>query len=196
MRDTPDRNSHPASDAGLTILDDRDILALVHTGSRRLDRRIRWRDWRELAASAVVAVWIVPAAFRGPLLSRMGAIVILAGLVLVVFRLLRARRIGGATAVDASLPVAEALRAELRRVDAQIALLESVGWWYVAPLLGGSVLLVVGQSGARAPWLTIGYAAFAALFGWGVIVLNARAVRRALRPKRDELNAFLTQLES
>lgn len=183
------------SDADLTRLDDQDILALVRAGSRRLDRQIRWRDWRELGAGAVVAVLIAPAAFRGRLLGRIGAIVILAGLLLVVFRLWRARR-GGVGSVDPTLPVADSLRAELRRVDAQIALLESVGWWYVAPLLGGSVLLVAGQSIARAPWFVVGYTLCAALIGWGIVVLNARAVRGSLRPKREELNAFLAQLES
>jgi hypothetical protein len=184
------------SDADLTSLDDRDILALVHTGSRRLDRQIRFRDWRELIAGVIVAALIAPAAARGPVLSRIGAIVVLAGVALVMFRLWRAWRPGSASGTDPSLPVSDALRAELRRLDAQIALLESVGWWYVTPLLGGSVLLVAGVHAARAPWFTLAYTIFAALLGWGIIRLNAYAVRHALRPKRDELSALLAQLES
>lgn len=190
------KRAHSTSEADLTVLDDGDILALVHTGSRRLDRQIRFRDWRELIAGVLVAVLIAPAAVRGPILARTGAIVILAGVGFVVFRLWRARRVGGAARMDPTLPVVEALRAELRRVDTQIALLRTVGWWYVAPLLGGSVLLVAGKDTARAPWFTLGYVIFVVLFAWGIIRLNAHAVRHALQPKREELSAFLAQLES
>ena len=180
----------------LTRLDDEDILALVHTRSRRFQRQIRFRDWRELIASAIVAIMIAPAVLRGALLARAGAIVILLGLVFVALRLWRASRLTGPRATDMTLPVTAALHAELRQVDAQIMLLESVGWWYVAPLVGGSLLLVAGSRG-RAGWLfTLGYAIGAALLSWGVIALNRRAVRRVLQPKRNEIVNLLAQIES
>jgi hypothetical protein len=117
---------------------------------------------------------------------------VLAGLVLVMWRLYRARRIGGRGAADPSLPVAEALRAEGRRLDAQISLLESVLWWYVAPLSIGVVLLTVGLRGTS--WFTLAYSVVVALVAWGVVALNLRVVRRDLRPKRAELNALLSEL--
>jgi hypothetical protein len=189
-------SDHPASsnDESLTTLDDRDILAIVQSDARRLDRIIRFRDWRELVAGVVVAVLILPAAIRGPWLTRLGACVILAGLLLIAYRLWHARRVG--SAADPTLPVAEALRTELRRVDAQIALLGSVAWWYVAPLIGGAILMVAGRSASRAPWFLMVYAAAAVLMGWGIIALNSRAVRRVLEPKRRELIDLLAQLES
>lgn len=179
----------------LTTLSDDEILALVQTESHRLDRRIRWRDWREMFASVIVGVVIAPVAMRGPPLARAGAAVILAGLVVVVGRLWLARRAGGRGAADATLSVAEALRAELRRVTVQIALLESVAWWYVLPLMGGSVLMVAGLRRASAPF-TLGYGFVAAVIAWGIIVLNRRAVHRGLAPRRDELTGLLTTLES
>jgi hypothetical protein len=179
----------------LTTLSDDEILALVQTESQRLDRRIRWRDRREMLASVIVAPVIAAAALRGPLLARAGALVILAGIVVVVTRLWLARRAGGRGAADASLSVADALRAELRRVSVQISLLESVAWWYVLPLMGGSVLMVAGLRGASTPF-TIGYALVAAAIAWGIIVLNRHAVHRGLAPRRDELTALLTTLES
>ena len=130
------------------------------------------------------------------MLTRVGALIILAGVGLVGFRLFAARRLTTSRGIDPSLPVANALHVELDRVDAQISLLSGVAWWYVAPLLGGSVLLVAGAHG-RAGWsFTLGYTAFAALLGWGIIVLNHRAVRRTLQPKRKEITALLAQIES
>ena len=179
---------------GLTQLQDDEILALVHTRTRRFRRQIRFRDWRELVASGVVAVMIAPAALRGPVVSRIGAVVILAGIVLVAYRLWRAGRLLKASAFDPALPVAAALRAELAQVDAQITLLDSVGWWYVAPLLGGSIILVAGGRATVA--FAAGYALFAAVLGWGIIALNRRAVRRTLGPRREEIAALLAGIES
>ena len=177
-----------------TQLQDDEILALVHTRTRRFRRQIRFRDWRELVASGVVAVMIAPAAIRGPIVSRLGATIILAGLVVVAYRLRRAGRLLKGGAFDPTLPVAAALQAELAQVDAQITLLDSVGWWYVAPLIGGSIVLVAGGRATVA--FAAGYALFAALLGWGIITLNRRAVRRTLRPRREEVAALLAGIES
>ena len=188
----------PASDTAeeMTRLTDEEILALVETRSQRFQRQIRFRDWRELIAGGVAAVMIAPAVIRGPLLARAGALIILAGVGLVAFRLFAARRLTSPGGVDPALPVANALHVELDRVDAQISLLNGVAWWYVAPLLGGSVLLTAGARGVAGWSFTLGYAVFAALLGWGIIVLNHRAVRRALQPKRKEIMALLAQIES
>jgi hypothetical protein len=176
----------------MMTLGDEDILALVQSGSRKLERQIRRRDWREVVAGIIAGVIIAPGAFRGPLLARVGVWMVLGGLALVMWRLYRARQVGGRGAGDPSLSVADALRAEGRRLDAQIALLESVWWWYVAPLSIGVVLLTVGLRGASR--FTIVYTALVALAAWGVVALNRRVVRRDLRPKRAELNALLSEL--
>jgi hypothetical protein len=188
----------PASDTAdeLIRLTDEEILALVETRSQRFQRQIRFRDWRELIAGGIAAVMIAPAVLRGPLLARAGALTILAGIGLVAFRLFAARRLTASGDVDPALPVANALHVELDRVDAQISLLSGVAWWYVAPLLGGSVLLAAGSRGLAGWSYTLGYTIFAALLGWGIIALNHRAVRRTLQPKRKEIMALLAQIES
>ena len=188
----------PASDTAdeMTRLTDEEILALVETRSQRVQRQIRFRDWRELIAGGVAAVMIAPAVLRGPLVARAGALIILAGVGLVAFRLFAARRLTPPGGVDPALPVVNALHVELDRVEAQISLLTSVAWWYVAPLLGGSVLLTAGSRGFAGWPYTLGYTAFAALLGWGIIALNHRAVRRTLQPKRKEIMSLLAQIES
>lgn len=180
----------------MTRLTDEEILALVQTRSRRFQRQIRFRDWRELIAGGIVAVMIAPAAMQSAFVVRAGAVIVLAGVVLTAFRLLRARRLGATRASDPAAPVATALRAELDEVDAQISLLRNVGWWYVAPLIGGSVLIVAGSRGRAGTWFTLGYTAFASLLAWAIIALNRRAVRRVLEPKRQEIQSLLAQIES
>jgi Na+/phosphate symporter len=173
---------------------DAEMLALVRSRARRFDRQIRRRDWIELGAGAVGAVAIAPAIVYGALVTRLGALVVLVGLVVIAVRLRRARAVGRpAGTTDAALPVASALRAERQRVDAQIALLESVLGWYVAPLVIGCFLIVAGNQGAS--WFTLGYTIFLALLAWGIVALNARVVRRTLRPMRDRLSAQMAELE-
>ena len=173
-------------------LNDGDILALVQSESRRLDRRIRRRDARELIGAAIGGLLIAPGMFRGALLSRIGAAVVICGLVVITVRLTRARKVDSA-ASDASLSVVAALEAELRRVDAQIALLESVLWWYVAPVLAGAFMIVAGSSGASR--FTLAYGVAVILLAWGIVALNARAARRVLHPRRAELRALLAQFD-
>ena len=173
-------------------LDDGDVLALVQSESRRLDRRIRHRDARELVAAAIGAILIAPGMFVGSAVARVGAVVMIGGLAFIALRLTRARKAGGAPA-DFSLAVAESLRAELRRVDTQIALLESVLWWYVAPVTVGALMMVAGRRGAS--FFTAGYGVFLLLVAWGIVALNTRAARRTLYPRRAELNALLAQID-
>jgi hypothetical protein len=188
----------PASDTTeeLTRLTDEEILALVETRSHRFQRQIRFRDWRELIAGGFVAVMLAPAILRGPLLARAGALIVIAGIGFIAYKLFAARRLTTRRAANPALPVATALRAELAEVEAQIALLESVAWWYVSPTIGGSILLVAGTRGTAGWLFTLGYAVFAVLLGWGIIALNRRAVRRTLQPKRDEITTLLAQIES
>lgn len=183
-------------DEELTRLTEEDVLALVHTRSRRFRRQIRVRDWREVVAAVVVGVLIAPAALRGALLARIGAVIVLAGLVIIVVKLWHGRRALTASSPDLALPVATALRHEVRAIDAQIALLQTVEWWYVAPVMIGSVMLVAGERGRAGLWFTVTYAMFAALLSWAIIAVNHRVVRRTLRPKREEVVRLLRHLES
>lgn len=168
-----------------------DTLAFVQSESRRLEKRIRRRDARELIGGIVGALLIAPGLFRGPVISRIGAGIMVAGLVFIAVKLARARQIG--STVDFSLSVMDALRAELRRVDAQIVLLESVLWWYVAPVMIGAVMMVAGNRGAVVfTWI---YALAVGGIAWAIVAMNARAARRTLHPKRAELAALLVQFD-
>jgi len=181
-----------AYDDDLVALNDDDILALVKSRAARLERQLRRRDWRELIASIAGAVLIAPIAINAGWITRAGVVVVLAGLVLIAVKLTRASRVRARVRVDA--PVNAVLRAEQSRVDAQIRLLGTVLWWYVLPIAVGSVMIVAGRLGVS--WFTAGYVVATALLSWGVVWLNARVVRRTLRPMRDELTELLAQIES
>jgi hypothetical protein len=183
---------HALDDDPVLSLTDDDILALVKSRAARFERQVRRRDWREMIAALVGAVLIAPIAVHSGLVTRVGVLIVIAGLVLIVVKLRLARPMNNAPRLDA--PVSAVLQAERVRVDAQIRLLQTVLWWYVAPIAIGSVMIVAGTAGA-APF-TFWYAVGVALMSCGVVWLNSRAVRRALRPLRDELTELLSNIPS
>jgi membrane protein implicated in regulation of membrane protease activity len=171
---------------------DDDLVAWVARRAEEFEKRIRRRDLVEtVAAGAVVVFFGREVATAASLLAKAGAAVVVAGACLVVWRLRRAR--AELEADGAGRPVAERLRVQRRKVEAQIELLESVLWWYVAPPALGGALFVYGVSGAS--WSTALALAVVAGISAFVLWLNRRAVRRDLRPRREELNRRLRRLE-
>lgn len=176
---------------GGTHMSDAEVLALVLRRSSQLGRLIRRRDLRETIAAGVGLLLLTPVLVWGPWLARAGVLVVAAGCALIVVRLGRAR---GLPEPRPEWPLAQALRAERARVGAQIRLLETVLWWYIAPLAVGSVLIAFGVSGASR--FTLGYALFTAVLAAGIYGLNRRAIRTALRPRQAELDGLLARLEN
>jgi len=177
--------------AGRSGASEAELLRAVVQRSAGLQRSIRRRDVREMVAAVVALLLLAPVLVKGPWLARAGVLVIAAGCALIIAKLGRARRL---PAPGADWPLAEALRAERSRVEAQIRLLETVLWWYVAPLVGGAILVVLGLSGLTR--MTISYALVAAALSAGVYWLNRRAVTKHLRPRKAELDGLIARLEN
>lgn len=175
-------------------LSEEELLSEVKERSEAFDRKIRRRDALEIAAAgAVVLLFGYEAVTAASWLARAGAGIVVAAAVLIAWRLRRARRDGGARL--AGRPVADRLRAELGKVEAQIELLESVLWWYLGPPTAGAVLFVVGSGGGAGAGALIAIAAILAVDGF-VWWLNRRAVRRDLRPRRRKLADLLERIQA
>ncbi len=167
-----------------------DIMEAVHVTATRFNRQIWMRDLLETLAGLLVIgafgyyIWVVP-----EVLAKIGAAIVIVGCVGVITRLHRARRRHRA-APDAS--AREFCATELKRLDEQIHLLSTVGWWYLAPLLGGAAIFVLGVGGsARARLVTL-----VVMLAFAVLIhhVNRRAVQRQLRPMRDELARTLDDM--
>lgn len=177
-------------DSGGRHMSDTEVLALVLKRSAGFQRTIRWRDARELVAAALVVAVLLPTLIRGGWLARAGVGLIIAGCGLIFVMLISARRLA---APRPDWPLAQVVRAEEARVAAQVRLLETVLWWYIAPLATGAMLIVAGDAGLS--WFTAGYALFVVALSVGIYWLNRVALRRDLWPRRAELQGLLQQLE-
>lgn len=171
---------------------DAEILAMLKAEAARFDRTIRRRDRIETIAAVFVALVFLPQLWWGSWLTRLGVVLFVAGSVLTYVRLSGARR--DAPSPDMTAPVVEMIRGRLDSVDAQIRLLESVFWWYLAPLGLGVILIFAGGVGASLAALVYTAVVVAAVFV--IYRLNQRAVRLHLQPLRDELVTLLADAET
>lgn len=170
-----------------------ELIAHACRGVERLWAVVFRRDWIETAAAAFVMYFFLKMTWKvdAALLERVGAGVVVAAAVFIVYRLHAVRLNQPAAALDA--PVAEFCRTELSRLESQIRLLKTVHLWYVGPVFTGLVLLSLGRHGFGARFF-VDLGVFVAV-GWGIRVLNRYAARKQLEPIRDQLLALAKELE-
>lgn len=180
--DSPDCAGNRQSEA--------EMMEGIRLQAERFDRRVRRRDWLETAAAALAIVVFALAMPAFGWLARVGAGLIIGGCVLVAWRLHRTRRRHAESGVDR--PVTEVLRAQIRKLDDQIRLLEGILWWYVAPIAIGCILVVAGLRGWS--WFTLFYALAVVALGAVVRHVNRRCARNDLRPRRRELASMLESM--
>ncbi|PEN09400.1 hypothetical protein CRI93_01355 [Longimonas halophila] len=170
-----------------------ELLQQVKAQSAAFDRTIRQRDWTESVVAAAVSVFFGWLAWHDPsTLVTAGALLVVAGSALIFGRLRYARTRFAAPPVNE--PVRQRLQRERAKVDAQIRLLSSVLWWYIAPLLAGLLLMTVGDNGWSV--FTVVYGTVVIAGAAAIYVMNQRAVERDLRPRRETLTQLLNQVDS
>jgi hypothetical protein len=169
------------------------LAATLDRRVRRLERQVFWRDIREtLAAMIGVIIFGLLAWYTASPVARTGAALTVVAAIFIVAHLHRTR--ARVSAPDPSLPLMAYCRRALDRVDGQIALLRSVLWWYILPLLIGCNLVFAGQAGLGV--ISLVYAALSLSFGVFVYRLNQRAVNKTLLPLREELEVCLRSVEA
>ena len=174
------------------------LLKEVRRNQRNFQATIFWRDTREVGVAGFLTWLFLRWAVRDGewSLYLMALACFGVGMFMLVDRWLQ-RRKRPAT----SNAVRSCIEASLIQVNHQILLLRNVFWWYLLPFqigLGafiGSELWRARHAGLLIILGLVGYAAFCGLICWGVYRLNQAAVRKALEPRRQELETLLTSLK-
>jgi hypothetical protein len=166
-------------------------LAAIHEKARTFQAKVRRRNTIEYIASAVVILGFLPAVLqRGSWMMQAGGASIMAAMVFIVWQL--HRRASARTVPQTGQPLADFHRAELiRQRDA----IRSVGGWYLAPVVPGMTLLLLGRwFQSHAPGRSVGVdhliillvAVIAALVFVVIWLFNQRGAER-LQRRIDEL---------
>lgn len=147
-------------------------LADIHTRAARFQSRIRWRNWIEYGASAIVVVAFGRIALVADnAIVQTACVLIVLGTLYVGWHLATLARSASKAELNAAANWAEFHRAELvRQRDA----LNGIWRWYLGPLVPGWVLFWIGvgfEGRAGAPWwVQIVVAVLGAALGAAVFV--------------------------
>jgi hypothetical protein len=192
-----------AAGTKLTI-DSNLLLQEVKRNKDFFESAIFWRDVREVAAGTLAILGFLGFAvfffYCGFTLVALGsAVAALFTLWVVLFfivdRIVQRKR---RPSQDKSLTAC--IEDSLRQFNHQIWLLKNVFWWYLLPpgigvlVLAGSIAWQGHTAGKPMLIKLLEYLTFVALVFWGVYLLNRRAVRKDLMPRRQELESLLKML--
>lgn len=187
-----------ASQTRLTI--DADLLLKeVRRNQQHFAATIFWRDVREVGTAVLMAPLWLYLGVKGSLpwtwYLMAPVLVWIAGYMLVD------RRRHQQQPPEPDEPLRQRVQCSLAQVEHQIWLLRNVFWWYLLPL-GIPMLALFVQVAWQlraAGWLTalifVGMIGVVAIAWAAVYRLNQDAVRLALEPRRQELEALLKGLE-
>jgi phosphoglycerol transferase MdoB-like AlkP superfamily enzyme len=188
-----------SQDAGAQVTINADILLKeVRRNQQQFRATIFWRDVREVGVAFLLTLFFLHQGMRHHdwadyLVAFAGFGV---GTFMVVDRLLQRRK---QPVSNDSLKAC--IESSLLQVNHQIWLLKNIFWWYLLPFaaaLGISICYSTWHarnSGFPAVIVGVISALFLALLYWGIYWLNQCAVRRALDPRRQELETLLAGLE-
>ena len=163
---------------------------VIRKRASRFERKVKWRNIREYAASLVTVVLLgYFAATTHDLLSRVSFGLFIAALAWIVVQL---HRKGAPKRMPSGVDTLTALRLYRSELERQRALVKSVRSWYLAPLVPGLVVYAVGQAShasTPATWIRlvflVGFVAAAFRFVWKLNLRAAECLERMI----DELNA-------
>ena len=158
------------------------------------DKTIQWRDYGEVAACIFIIVFFGwDLLFRNiSALTQAGCLVLVGSAGFIAWKLMWSKcRLPKA---EPSAPIFDAVRVELRKVENQIGLLESVAWWYLLPLFIGVILHNFGAGGGFLSKLI--YFTFVLALYVFIYWLNQRAVKKNLLPLKRGLESLLHSAET
>lgn len=167
---------------------DQEIAAVLERG-RRLERRVRIRDWLETGVALLLLPFAVMILVTGEnWWLRLGGSTLVMASVLIPIRLRLARRM----MPEPDLPLVPKLHQEIAYLRAQEHLLRTTAWWYFSPLLLSVVLLTVGGSGSAAG--KGGLIGVVTVFYVMMVAANRRASRTTFAARRHQLEEWLESL--
>lgn len=167
---------------------DQEIVAVLDRG-RRLERRVRIRDWLETGASLLLLPFAVMMLATGEnWWLRLGGGTMVLVSIMIPIRLRLARRM----MPEPDLPLVIRLHQEIAYLRAQEHLLRTTAWWYFSPILLSVVLMTVGGPGSAAG--KGGLIGVVTVLYVVMVAANRRASRTTFAARRHELEEWLENL--
>lgn len=167
------------------------LIDSIHHKSLYMENKIKQRDKSEIIV-AVLMILVFGCLFYvfPQVLAKIGAGIIVVSCMLIIFRLIRARKVN--IKQETSSEIKYHLSVSLQQVRQQINLLNTVFWWYLLPIFIGVLCMYYGLSKSftsRAVYTVI----VTIIYGY-IWYLNKEAVRKKLKPLEAEIQQALKEL--
>jgi len=167
------------------------ILNDMNTSIQKLDRSIKWRNVREIAAAIFVIVFFAVQFFRFENdLAKLGAALVVPAALFVIYKLLEVRR--SQKSVDVSTNIKEQLTDTRNYLKREQQLLKDILYWYILPLMIPVVIMSIGLDGFSVSNLVYLFTVF--LFSVFVYWLNQRGAQQ-FDPYIEQVEEAIQQLE-
>jgi len=176
--------------------DFKEVISVLEKETSKIDKEIKRRDILEISiAMLLIPVWVFGLVNSVSLIQTLGCWFAIATSLFVSYKLLRAKRVEAPR--DAS--VKAFLETEKQKVQQQKQLLESIVWWYIAPITLSIVLITLGANvdSSGMPQITdfiLKYYGALALLVVGGYLLNKRAARKKFGPLLTNIEQRLAEL--
>ncbi len=178
----------------------------VRRNKKHFESAVFWRDVREIAAGTFAILGFLGFSvfffYRGLTLVALGSVLAALFVLWVVLFFIADRVVQRKRHPSRDKSLTACIEDSLAQVNHQIWLLKNVFWWYLLPPGIGVVILsgtMVWQIYAVVKPVLIELLenlTLVALVFWGVYLLNQRAVRKDLMPRKVELESLLNSLSN
>jgi len=176
----------------------KEVIKVLEKETTKIDNEIKRRDILEISiAILLIPVWIYGLFNSVSLMQTTGYIIAIVSCCYIPYRLVKAKRI----TISTDKSIKAFLETEKQKTQQQKQLLESIVWWYIAPLTISIVLITLGATvnGTGMPQLNsilTSYYGFLLLLIVGIYLLNKRAAKKKFAPLLKQIEQRLAELGS
>jgi len=173
------------------------LVAEVKTKTLKIDKEIKRRDILEISiAILLIPFWLYGLFSSAGTIQSIGLWILIIACLFIPYKLIKAKQVSPTK--DAS--VKGFLLQEQEKLKLQKALISSVVWWYLLPLVTGIILVTLGGTVNElgVPQITeqlVIYYGFLGLLCIAVYLLNKRAAHKKFAPLLIQVEQKLAQLD-
>jgi hypothetical protein len=175
-----------------------ELIAMLRNKTSKIDKEIKRRDFIEITiALGLIPVWSWSLINSAGTVQSIGLLLAIASCIYIPYRLLKAKHVVS-TKTTSTL---DYLLSERDKVKQQQQLLETVVYWYIAPLTLSIVLITLGATIDATGNVTISaqmtiYYLMLTILVVGIYHLNKRAAKKKFGPLLNKIEQRLTELQA
>ena len=173
-----------------------EVINMIEQQTTKIDKEVKRRDFLEVGTSVIlIPFWIWGLLNSASTMQSIGLVIAIAACMYIPYRLISAKKVEA----KKSGSVKDFLIQEKQKIQHQKQMLESIAWWYLAPLTVAILLISLGanvneqgipQISPDMYW----YYACVGLFMVGVYFLNKRAAQNKFGPLLKNIEQRLAEM--